>query len=165
MRHIEWYLALLAAAPAGAQAAPPGWQPVGETVLDGMRGGLDPGQGLGLALSLGIERLVSVNGSTVSSTSASFSIGMAGGAPDMGAGLQGMPAAGYTLVQNGAGNLALAAPMPQALSGLVLQNSANDQLLRSQTTISASVNSLAALRGMNLEGSLRQALAYVVGAR
>ncbi|KQW96819.1 hypothetical protein ASC94_08315 [Massilia sp. Root418] len=158
MRHIGWYLALLAAAPAGTQAAPPGWQPVADTLLDGMRGGLDIGQGQGLAVSLGIERLVSVNGSTVSSTSASFSIGMAA-AP------QGAPSAGYTLVQNGAGNLALTAAMPNALGGLVLQNSANDQLLRSQTTISASVNSLAALRGMNLEGSLRQALAYVVGAR
>jgi hypothetical protein len=55
--------------------------------------------------------------------------------------------------------------MPGGAAGLVLQNSANDQLLRSQTTINASVNSMAALRDINLEGSLRQALAYVVGAR
>lgn len=157
MHTIALFLAI-AATSAWAQAAPPAWRPVEDAVLASLRGGIDTGQGL--MVSIGVERLVSINGNTVSS--ASFSVGgpqAPGGQP------QGAPPAQFTLLQNGAGNLALPGAMPNAVAGLVLQNSVNDQLLRSQTTISASVNSLSALRNMNFEGSLRQALAYGVGTR
>ncbi|MYM24854.1 hypothetical protein GTP46_19660 [Duganella sp. FT135W] len=156
MHKLMWYLALLLAMPARAAEMPPDWQPVEEMVLASLRGGLDTGQGL--MVSIGIERLVSINGSTVSS--ASFSVGANAQAD---AQTQGLLPSNYTVVQNGVGNQAMPGAMPGAMAGLVLQNSANDQLLRSQTTISASVNSLSALRNINFEGSLRQALAYGVG--
>lgn len=152
MRTLAWLLAIVAI-PASAQTAPPAWRPVAEEILAGLRGGIDTGHGL--MVSIGVERLVSINGDTVAS--ASFSLG----ATPAGAAIP----AHYTLVQNGAGNLALPGAMPGAIAGLVLQNSANDQLLRSQTTVNASVNSLSALRDINFEGSLRQALAYGVGSR
>jgi hypothetical protein len=146
MHRIALFLAI-AATSASAQAAPLDWRAVDDGVLDRLRGGIDTGQGL--MVSIGVERLVSINGNTVAS--ASFSVGA-------------VPSP-YTLVQNGAGNLAQPGAMPDAIAGLVLQNSLNDQLLRSQTTINASVNSLSALRDINFEGSLRQALAYGVGTR
>jgi hypothetical protein len=71
----------------------------------------------------------------------------------------------FQVVQNGPGNSFNADAMPQLMSALLIQNSVNDQLIRSQTTINTTVNTLAALKSINLEATLRQALANVVGPR
>lgn len=52
-----------------------------------------------------------------------------------------------------------------APDALVLQSGLNEQVLRSQTTINATLNSLSLLRSFNLEASLRSALGSVVGPK
>lgn len=130
---------------------------VDDSRLDAARGGLDAGNGL--ILSLGVERLVSINGNVVASSNFSLSdVGKAAG----NTGLAGDAVAALTLVQNGAGNVFDAALGGQAVGALVIQNSANDQLISSQTTISTVVNSLSLLKSLNFEGGLRDALSNAV---
>ncbi len=138
-----------------------GWPPVPDSALERARGGLDFGNGL--LVSLGVERLVSINGNVVASSN--FSIADAtklGGAE---AARAGEALAALTLVQNGPGNVFLPAGADRAAGALVIQNSVNDQLIRSQTTISATVNSLSLLRAGQFEGGLRDALSNAVGPK
>jgi len=146
-----WSIALWSAAQT-AGAAPFGEAPVPDARLDATRGGFDS-----LTVSLGLERLVTINGAQVSGTRfnvADLSRITGGEAASVRAALS-----PYQLVQNGTGN-AIADPIlpPQAISALLIQNSLSDQLIRSQTTINASVNTLATLKALGFEGGLRQAL-------
>ena len=52
-----------------------------------------------------------------------------------------------------------------ALAPLLVQNQANGQLIRSLTTIDMTVNAWSALKSLNLEGNLRQALSNVIVPR
>ncbi|HEU4844602.1 MAG TPA: hypothetical protein VFT05_10085 [Burkholderiaceae bacterium] len=151
----------LCCAPVLAHDAADDWVAVDDSRLDAARGGLDAGNGL--ILSLGVERLVSINGNVVASSNFSISdVGKlaAGGAG--GVGTTGDAVAALTLVQNGAGNVFAPAMAGQAIGALVIQNSASDQLIRSQTTISTVVNSLSLLKNLNFEGGLRDALSNAV---
>jgi hypothetical protein len=149
---------VLAAAAAGA--APPGqvtddWTPVSAEVLDDTRGGfvLDSG----LAVSFGLERLVSLNGNVVSRTSLQL--------PDVSrltaeqAQQTREALSAVKLVQAGHDNIYLQSTPGQTLGATVIQNSLNDQVIRSQTVITASVNSLALLQALRLERSLVEAIA------
>jgi hypothetical protein len=126
-----------------------------------VRGGFETSNGL--VVSLGIERLVSINGNVVSTTQ--FNIADMARMSSAEAQIARDALQPFHLVQNGPGNSFTADDMPQLMSALLIQNSVNDQLIRSQTTINASVNTLATLKSMNLEATLRQALANVVGPR
>lgn len=144
-----------------ARAGEPGvamatWQAVEDGVLAEARGGFDIGNGL--LVSLSIERLLSVNGNVVASSQLSVAdMGKAAGADA----LQAMQ-----IVQNGTGNHVQAAMMANApMAALVLQNSANDQLIRGQTTINTTVNSLSILKDLNFSDSLRQALSTAIPVR
>lgn len=151
----------LAFSPAMASDLPgDGWQAVDDATLEQARGGFDmPG---GLNLSLGIERLVSINGEVVASTSfmindvSRLSVAEASQAR---AALNAM-----TVVQNGAGNL-FAPGLEQTMAGTVIQNSLNDQVLRSQTIVNTSVNSLELLKIANFQDTLQNALDTVAGPR
>lgn len=138
-----------------------GWQAVDDATLEQARGGFDmPG---GLNLSLGIERLVSINGEVVASTS--FTIAdvarlSAAEASQARAALTAM-----NVVQNGTGNLFAAGALEQAMAGTVIQNSLNDQVLRSQTIVNTSVNSLELLKIANFHDTLQNALDTVAGTR
>lgn len=152
----------LAISPAMASDLPgDGWQAVDDATLEQARGGFDmPG---GLNLSLGIERLVSINGEVVASTS--FTIAdvarlSAAEASQARAALTAM-----NVVQNGTGNLFAAAALEQAMAGTVIQNSLNDQVLRSQTIVNTSVNSLELLKIANFHDTLQNALDTVAGTR
>ncbi|MDC8760966.1 hypothetical protein [Janthinobacterium fluminis] len=141
--------ALASAAPAAAAEV---WMPVAEAVLDGARGGVDLGGGL--LMSLGIDRLATVNGAVVASSSVHIAdLSRLGGAE-----------AALTLLQNGSGNTFVPGAARQA-AATVIQNTLNNQVLRTQTVINASVNSLELLKMINFQESLHSALSNVAGAR
>ncbi|HJV01711.1 MAG TPA: hypothetical protein VJ752_14300 [Burkholderiaceae bacterium] len=148
----------LCCAPALARDPSDDWVAVDDSRLDAVRGGFDAGNGL--TLSLGVERLVSINGNVVASSN--FVISDLGKVAAGQTTLAGDAVAALTLVQNGAGNVFDAALAGQAAGALVIQNSASDQLIRSQTTISTVVNSLSLLKSLNFEGGLRDALSNAV---
>jgi hypothetical protein len=150
---------VLAASTAGA-APPPrqageDWTAVNADVLDGARGGFSFGSGL--AISFGLERLVALNGSVVSLTRLQL--------PDL-AHLSADQAeqtraalSSVKLIQAGDDNIYVRAAPAQTPGGVVIQNSLNDQVIRSQTVITASVNSLSLLQAMRFERSLAETLA------
>ncbi len=135
------------------------WIAVDNAELERQRGGFDGGTGL--LVAFGVERAVSVNGDVVRSTS--FHI------PDvarMNAEQARLAAAALStvdLIQVGPNNHFQ--PDLMGGSGLVIQNSLNDQLIRSQTVINASVNSMALLNAVNVQTALSEALANALGPK
>lgn len=153
--------ACLLAATAQAGAAPGDWVAVDAATLDGLRGGFTTGTGL--AVSLGIERLVSINGTVVSRTS--FQVAdMVGLDPEQ-ARQTGATLSAVKLIQNGGDNMMLTGFSSDTLVGTVIQNTQNDQRIDSLTTINASVNSLALLKAINFNGNVSDAIARAVVPR
>ena len=130
------------------------WTPVPPDALEQARGGFTTPTGL--SLSVGVERLVSINGEVVARNSVAFS-GSGEGVRTIDA-----PGTGHTqlpvVIQNGMGNR-LDAALDAAPGAIVIQNSLNDQAIRSETVVSASVNSLSLIKSMNFGESVGQALA------
>lgn len=126
---------------------------VDSAALDAVRGGFDYGDKL--LVTLGIDRVVQVNGNVVDHSSTQF--GDVGKLASGQAQLAG-DALGTRLIQNGQ-PAQLAAGLPAGvLGGTIIQNSLNDQIINNQTTIRASVNSAGVLQTMNFNASLNQAL-------
>lgn len=134
---------------------------VDDATLDAARGGFDLGGGL--VMSLGIERTVSVNGVVQSATALNIADMSRLGSEQAGQVAASLGA--LSLVQNGAGNTLISAPLAQAMGATVVQNSLNDQLLRTQTVISSTLNSAALLKTMNFQGSLLDALSGGLGIK
>ncbi|MGK5055632.1 hypothetical protein ACQ4WY_01675 [Janthinobacterium sp. LB2P49] len=156
-------LACLLVAAQNAHAALPeaGWTAVSEETLEQARGGFDmPG---GLSLSLGIERLVSINGNVVSSVA--FTIADVAHLSVEEASLARTAITSMNVLQNGAGNVFSPGPMAQTMAATVIQNSLNDQVLRTQTIVNSSVNSLALLKLANFQDTLQNALSTVAGPK
>ncbi|MFZ3288940.1 MAG: hypothetical protein WA191_19120 [Telluria sp.] len=163
-RIIKACLCCAAAAFAGAAQAlddPADWVPVSSAVLDQTRGGFTLGEGL--QVSLGIERLVSINGEIVSRTS--FELADMSHLSTEQAELTREALSSVKLIQNGGDNIYQATMSAQTLGGTVIQNTLNDQLIRSQTVINSTVNSTALLKTLNFNGSLSDALARAAGNR
>ena len=138
---------LLAFAP--ALASDPAWEPVSADQLDQARGGFTTPSGL--QLSLGIDRLVSINGDVVARTSLQIADIRAISGDEA---LQAREAlSASTLIQNGAGNFFNG----DSVSGTFIQNSLNDQVIRSQTVISSTVNSASLMQDLNFNQSVRDA--------
>lgn len=133
-------LAAMLAVPAAARAdgLDADWVPVSAQRLEACRGGFELGNGLVAALN--VERLVSINGNLVSSSR-------------------------LNLDEMSRLSAAQAQAAQAAMAGQVIQNSASGQLIRSQTTITTTVNSLSLLKTLNFEGSLRDALSAAAGPR
>jgi hypothetical protein len=139
LQRLLW-LAVVIALPAGAgereEGARAAWTPVPDSTLDAARGGFDQPK---LLASLSIERMISVNGAVVAESQLALA------------------------------DLTRAAPQDMArtaaLQTLLVQNSLNNQLIRSQTTINTTVNSLAILKNLNFGDSLRQALSQAAAPR
>ena len=129
-------LLLVLALPAMAQGRPEDWTPAPDAQLEQARGGFDTGNGL--LVALGVERMVEVNGVVVARNRVELA---------------------------DVGRLADSAQARDALAPLLVQNNANGQLIRSLTTIDLTVNALSTLKGLNLEGNLRQALSGAVVPR
>jgi hypothetical protein len=131
-----------------------------DSALEGVRGGFDFGDGL--VMSLGIERLVSINGNLVSSQSlyiadvSKLSQEQARGAEAL---------TGLKLIQNGPNNSFLPIDLPSTFGGTIIQNTLNDQDLKTQTIINSSVNSAELIKSMNFQGSVRDALSGSLSPR
>lgn len=154
MKNIHLAIAALLSATMPACMAGDAWTPVPPAALEQARGGFTTPTGL--SLSIGVERLVSVNGEVVARNSVAFAGSREGvrtiDAPGTGGGQ--LP----VVIQNGMGNR-LEAALDAAPGAIVIQNSLNDQAIRSETVVSASVNSLSLVKSMNFAESVGQALA------
>ncbi len=166
MRHLTAPVALSVAPRRVRWAAEAGGDALAVTAvtdasLDRSRGGFEAAGGL--MVSLGVERLVSVNGRVLSSTA--FNIADLGRLSGEQAKQAGAALTAFQVLQNGPGNVYLAGSLPPALGGTVLQNSLNDQVVRTHTVINAGVNSLDMLKTLNFQDGLRTALSNVAGTR
>jgi len=153
-------LTVLLACGAVAHASDPttDWAAVDDSALEQARGGFDLGNGM--LVSLGVERLVSINGTVV--VNSRFSI------PDVtqlsaAEARLASDALAAAVVQVGAGNRIDPDLSAHTMGALLIQNSANDQAIRSQTTISTTVGNLAMLKAANFESTLRAALNSAIG--
>ena len=129
-------LLLVLAMPAMAQGPPEGWPALPDARLEEARGGFENASGL--LVALGVERMVEVNGVLVARNRVELA---------------------------DVGRLANSPEASAALAPMLVQNNANGQLIRSLTTIDLTVNALSTLKGLNLEGNLRQALSNVIVPR
>jgi hypothetical protein len=158
--HVSLWLAL-AGIGAPAFAEPADWTPVDEDQLEQMRGGF--GDAAGLTVSLGIERLVSINGDVVSRTHIDIADLNRLSAEQVRQ--TGDALSSVKLIQNGRDNIYEAGESARVAGGVVIQNTLNDQLIRSQTVISSTVNSASLLKSLNFQGTLSDALSRAAGAR
>lgn len=151
-------LLALSCAAVPASAVPDDWVAVDAAVLANARGGFTLPSGL--AVGIGIERTVSVNGDVVARTR--FEIpDLRLASPEQA--LQARAAlSSVTLVQNGANGIDPAA-LPGTIGATVVQNSLNDQHIQTRTVIDASVNSLSGFKAINFQSSLSDALARAAG--
>jgi hypothetical protein len=145
---------VLALAAAPVRAGPP-FTPaaaVAPAVLDGARGGFTTASGL--AVSLGIERIVTVDGQVAARTELQLGdLGrLVGGAPPPSA------QAATQLVQAGAGAGLAIRIGPAALPGVFVQNSLNGQAIGTATIIHASVATQGMLQAMHFQSTLANAL-------
>ncbi|MGZ8303130.1 MAG: hypothetical protein ACXW2U_11195 [Telluria sp.] len=148
--------AVLMLALAPAAASQDGWVPVSAEVLDATRGGFTTPTGL--EVSLGIQRIVTINGDVVAQTSLQIAdIRAMTGAEALNA-QEALSAT--TLVQNGTGNVFTG----EGISGTFIQNSLSDQIIRTQTVISSTVNSSSLLKDLNFNQSVRDAALQGIGA-
>lgn len=129
------------------------WTAVGEERLDESRGGFDAG---GLIMTFGIERAVYINGSLVTTTS--FNVSDAGTITADQMKTLSAQAASMGLVQNGPGNTFQLTTGSASLPGSVIQNTLNNQTIKSMTIINATSNSLNLIRGINTLGTLTNAI-------
>ncbi len=152
---------LLCVPSAYAASAAHGWTAVDSATLDSLRGGFTTPSGL--EVSLGIERLVTINGTVVTRTS--FHV------PDVArlsaeqASQTSATLSAIKLIQNGGDNMVHAALSQQGLGGTVIQNTLDDQRIQSQTIINASANSIGLLKTLNFQASLGEAIARSAGPR
>lgn len=149
--------AVAAEEPAGAPFVPP--NAVDAETLDTVRGGFAYGDNL--LVTLGIDRLVKINGNVVDQSSLQF--GDVGKLANGTTQVANDAAQGTRLIQNG--QVAATTLATGALGGTVIQNTLNDQLINSQTTIRASVNNAGVVQAMNFNASLNQALNTAVGSK
>ena len=137
--------------PLACCTAPPGWHKLDAAVLEQERGGYDLPSGL--TMSLGIERLVSVNGQLLTQTS--FNIANLASISGDEARQASEAIGSAHLLQNGSGNSASLGAGVSA--GTFVQNTLNDQTIGTRTIISANVNSASLLKDLNFGSSLRDA--------
>jgi len=145
-------LCLLGAMPA-VHAAERFGKPVDADALDRTRGGFEVAGGL--SLSLGIERVVSVNGEILARTNIAI--------PDLSA----MTADQARLTQDAigaahmiqiGGNNYAAADLNLPNGATLIQNTLNGQDIRTATTITSTVNSMSLLKDMNFQSTIRDAV-------
>jgi hypothetical protein len=145
-----------AALPAAFDAA----NAVDGATLDATRGGFLAGDGLLVNLSL--ERLVSINGNVVERTQ--LQLGDIGKLARGEASLSTEAVGELRLIQNGDVRT-LAGDLHNLLGGTIIQNSLNDQMIKNQTSINATVNTAGMLRALNFGTSLNNALSTAVAPR
>ena len=130
------------------------WPAVGSAELDGMRGGFSTDAGL--QISFGIQRSVYINGNLVTATN--VNIQDIGNFTSEQAKILSTAIGTVNLIQNGPANTFQQEPMSHAVAATVIQNTLNNQNIKSLTSIDTTVNSLAILKGINFQLSLQHAL-------
>lgn len=149
--------ALAQQATGGVDAA--AWAAVDTATLDEARGGFEmPG---GLNISLGIERVVSVNGEVLSRTNVAIPDLASMNADQL---MQAREALGSArLIQIGGSNFA---PNDLGLGNgaTFVQNSLDHQAILAQTTISSTVNSMALIKDINFQSTIRDAIVRSAGS-
>ena len=126
---------------------------VASETLDDYRGGFVTNNGL--EVSLGIERIVTINGNVAEHSD--LELGDLGRLTSGQSTLTADTAAQVRLIQNGGGQFAVQMG-DTTLGGTVIQNSLNNQLINNQTIINASVNARGLLQTLNFQSSLANAL-------
>ena len=137
------------------------WAPVNEAQLERTRGGFSTPAGL--EMTLGIERLVSINGDIVARTR--FDISDLNRLTEVPMRQTSDALSSVKLIQNGGDNIYQPGDAARAVGAVVIQNTLNDQLIRSQTLINSTVNSAGLLKTLNFQSSLSDALTRAAGAR
>lgn len=161
--HVSFWLALAGCGAPAAIAAESAddWVAVNDAQLEALRGGFTSPSGL--AISLGIDRLVSINGDVVARTS--FDIADLNHMSEEQARLTRDALSSVKLIQNGGDNIYQAGDSSRVIGGVVIQNTLNDQLIRSETVISSTVNSASLLKSLNFQASLSDALTRAASTR
>lgn len=122
--------------------------------LDAYRGGFVTDTGI--AVSLGLERITTINGAIADSSKIDF-----GDLGNLTAGrstLSGDALNQLRLIQNGGGGTVAVDFGPNALGGTVIQNSLSNQIINNSTIINASVDARGLLQSMNFQNTLSNAL-------
>ena len=145
-----------AAPPAAFDAA----NRVDGATLDAARGGFLGDDGL--IVNLGLERLVSINGNVVERTQ--LQLGDVGKLARGETSLSTQAVGELRLIQNGDVRT-MAGNAQNLLGGTIIQNSLNDQMIKNQTSINATVNTAGMLRALNFGTSLSNALSTAVAPR
>jgi hypothetical protein len=133
---------------------------VAPAALDGYRGGFTTDTGL--AVTLGIERIVTINGDVASRSQLDF--GNLGQLTSGQAALSADATRQLGLIQHGAADLNVQLG-PGVLGGTFIQNSLNNQLINNATIINASVEARGMLQNMNFQSTLSNALNTAVTGR
>lgn len=135
------------------------WDSVDDSTLDSARGGFTTDKGL--TVSLGIERVVAINGDVVGRSRIDIA--------DLSR-LSGEQArqtsealSSVKLIQNGSANIYRPGESSATMAAMVIQNSLNNQLIRTDTVISSTVNSAGLLSTLNFHGTLQDALVHATG--
>jgi hypothetical protein len=126
---------------------------VASNTLDDYRGGFVTDNGL--AVTLGIERIVTINGNVAERSQ--LDLGDLGRLTSGRSSLTADTANQVRLIQNGGGTFNVQMG-DTTLGGTVIQNSLSNQLINNQTIINASVNARGLLQAMNFQSSLANAL-------
>lgn len=129
--------------------------------LEEARGGFIVAEGL--EVTLGIERMVTINGNVVDRSE--IQLGDIGKLAQ-GNGLVSQEALGQLrLIQNGVASALRGDANTTLLGGTIIQNSLNDQMISAQTTLNATVNTAGMLRALNFAEGLNNALSTAIGTR
>lgn len=133
---------------------------VDSATLDDARGGfITPG---GLVVTLGLERLVTINGNVVERTE--MQLGDIGKLTSGQGSISSEALGQLRLIQNGDVQ-AITPAGANLLGGTLIQNTLNDQLIKNQTAINATVNTAGMLRALNFGTSLNNVLSTAVAPR
>lgn len=137
------------------------WLAASNRTLDQLRGGFD--FGTGLVVSFGISRAVYINDRLFTTTSFQLS-DIAKLTPTQAVALSQQLGSQTQVVQNGPGNtidpVAITVPL-----ATYIQNTLDNQAIRTQTVIQASTNGLGNLRNLNLQATINDAIASAIGNR
>lgn len=154
MRTLSCFIALLAAAlwtSASAAQDFAGAGAVSDPQLDAIRGGFDAGGGL--LASFGIERVTYINGQLMAHSQVNI--------PDLAhitaqqAQALALATSTVSVIQNGPGNVVDPGSFPTGSAATFIQNSLDNQNIQNLTTITATVNTLAAFRTIGLQETLQ----------
>jgi hypothetical protein len=128
--------------------------------LDAYRGGFVTDTGL--AVTLGLERIVTINGNVADRSQLNL-----GDLGSLTAGRTTLPpdaANQLRIIQNGGGSVAVDFG-PSALGGTVIQNTLNNQVINNATIINASVNARGMLQSLNFQNTLSNAISTAATGR